>query len=116
MPGYCSKVLTRFHHKTSKLLDQPHQHAVPVYGAKIQYAKEADKSALLDSVDKTFLQQVIGIFLYYARAIDATLLLALSAIASGQAASTENTIKKTLNFSIMWQLSQMPFSLTAQAT
>ena len=98
MPGYCSKALTRFCHKTSKLLDQPHQHAVLVYGAKIQYAKEADKAALLDPVDKTFIQQVKGTFLYYVRVVDATMLLALSVIASDQAAPTENTMKKTLKF------------------
>ena len=77
---------------------QPHQHAVPVYGVKIQYAKEADKSALLDPVDKTFIQQVTGTFLYYARAVDATMLLALSAIAFDQSAPTENTTKKMLKF------------------
>jgi len=98
MPGYCSEALTRFRHEATQLLDQPHQHAVPVYGAKVQYAKEADKSALLDPIDKTFIQQVTGTFLYYARAVDATMLLALSAIASDQSAPTENTMKKTLKF------------------
>ena len=37
-------------------------------------------------------------FLYYARAVDATMLFALSAIASEQAAPTEQTMKKTRNF------------------
>ena len=87
-----------FFHEASKLLDPPHQHTVPVYEAKIQYAKEADESALLDPVDTTFIQQVTGTFLYYARAVDTALLLALSAIASDQAAPTENTTKKTLKF------------------
>ena len=81
MPGYCSEALTRFRHKAGQLMYQPHQHAVPVYEAKIQYAKEADASAKLDPVDKRFVQQVTGTFLYCARAVDATMLLALSAIA-----------------------------------
>ena len=85
-------------HEATKLLDHTHQHAVPVYGAKMQYTKEADKSALVNPVDKTFMQQVTGNFLYYARAVHATMLLALSAIASDQAAPTENTMKKTLKF------------------
>ena len=68
------------------------------YGAKIQYAKEADKSALLDPVDKTFVQQGTGTFLYYVQAIDTTMLLVLSSIASDQAALTENMMKKTLKF------------------
>ena len=116
MPGYCSEALTRFRHEATKILDQPNQHAVPVYEANIQYAKEANKSALLNPVDKTFIQQVTGTFLYYARAVDATMLLALSAIASDQAAPMENTMKKTLKFLNYVTTHQMPFSLTARAT
>jgi hypothetical protein len=98
MPGYCSKALLRFRHKASKLLDQPHHDAIPVYRTQIQYIKEADKSALLDPADKTSVQQVKETFLYYVRAVDATMLLALSVISSDQAAPTENTTKKTFKF------------------
>ena len=76
MPGYCSEALTRFQHEAGKVMDQPHQHAVPVYGAKIQYAKLADTRPKLGDEDKKFIQQVTGTFLYYARAVDATMLLA----------------------------------------
>ena len=79
-------------------MDQPHEHAVPVYGAKIQYAKDADSSAKLGPEGKLFIQQVTSTFLYYARAFDSTMLVALSAIASDQAAPTENTMRKTLQF------------------
>jgi len=37
-------------------------------------------------------------FLYYARAVDGTMLVALSAITSDQASPTEETIKKTKQF------------------
>ena len=53
---------------------------------------------MLDPVDKTFVQQVTGTFLYHVRTVDAIMLLALSAIASDQAARTKNTMKKTLKF------------------
>jgi hypothetical protein len=43
-----------------------------------------------------FIQQVTGIFLYYARVVDATMILALSAIVSDQAAPTKETTKKVL--------------------
>ena len=79
-------------------MDQPHKHAVPVYGAKVQYAKDADSSAKLGSEDKLFVQQVTGTFLYYVRVVDATMLVALSSIASDQAAPTENTMRNTLQF------------------
>ena len=39
-----------------------------------------------------------GTFLYYARAVDPTMLVALSAIAADQADPTENTYEKTLYF------------------
>ena len=39
-----------------------------------------------------------GTFLYYARAVDATMLVALSAIALEQSAPTERTMKKTKQF------------------
>ena len=50
-------------------------HAVPVCGAKIQYAKAGDKSTKLGKADKMFIQQVTGTFMYYARAVDGTVLL-----------------------------------------
>ena len=40
------------------------------------------------------MQQVTGVFFFYARAVDSTMLTALSAIASEQATPTENTMKK----------------------
>ena len=39
-----------------------------------------------------------GTFLYYARAVDPTMLLALSAIAANQSAQTEMTYEKTIFF------------------
>jgi hypothetical protein len=98
MPGYCSEALVRFRHEMRKIMDQPHEHAVPVYGAKIQYAKGPDTTAKLGPEDKLFIQQVTGTFLYYARAVDSTMLVALSAIASDQASPTKNTMRKCLQF------------------
>ena len=40
-----------------------------------------------------YIQQVVGTILYYARAVDLTLLMALSTIASEQATATKTTIK-----------------------
>ena len=45
-----------------------------------------------------FIQQVTGTFLYYARAVDVTMLVALSAIASNQSAPTAKTMGKALTF------------------
>ena len=98
MPGYCSEALQRFRHEAGKIQDQPHQHSIPTYGATTQYANLPDQSPKLNDQDKTFIQQVTGTFLYYARAVDSTMLVALSAIAAQQANPTEETMKKTLKF------------------
>ena len=94
MPGYCREPLTRFRHEAVTCMDKPHQHTVLVYGAEVQYAKPADTSTKLDGEDIKFIQQVTGTFLYYARAVAATMLLALSAMATDQAAlqDIDNTL------------------------
>ena len=51
---------------------------VPNYGTKVQYAPDADTSQLATKDEKTFIQQVVGTFLYYGRAVDVTMLTALS--------------------------------------
>ena len=53
-----------------------------------------DHSPPLDEKGKKRIQQIVGSFLYYARAIDLTILPALSEISSLQAHPTENTKKK----------------------
>jgi len=99
MPNYVKEACIRFKHENPKRTqDQPHQHAVPVYGATIQYAKDPDKSRELNKEEKRYVQQVVGTFLFYGRAVDATMLPALSAIASTQAKPTEETMKKTKQF------------------
>ena len=55
MTGYCQEALVRFGHELRKRTDQPHRHDVPIYGAKVQYAKEADMSPLLGKKDKQFI-------------------------------------------------------------
>jgi len=48
-------------------------------------------------------QQIVSSFLYYARAVDPTILMALSEISSQQSAPTENTMKRVNQFlDYMW--------------
>ena len=53
---------------------------------------------MLDKDDKKFVQQVTGTFLYYTRAVDSTMLVALSALASKQAIPTRKTMEKVMTF------------------
>ena len=99
MPGYVAKALQRFNHEFPKRpQNQPHKHAIPTYGAKIQYAKPEDSTELLSKEEKLYVQQVLGTFLFYGRAIDSTMLTALSAIASDQAAPTKATMERVRLF------------------
>jgi hypothetical protein len=102
MPGYISKALSRFAHEIPKKPQhQPHPHAEKTFGATVQYAKAPDNSQLLPPDGKTYIQQVLGVLMYYGRAVDATILGALSSIASAQAAPTELTlslIKQLLDY------------------
>jgi hypothetical protein len=96
MPGYIKKALLRFGHKPpDKPQHQPHEHTTPTYGATIQYAKAADTSTPLSKEEKKYIQQVIGTLLYYSRAVDATILVALSSLASAQSSPTEDTMQRT---------------------
>ncbi len=70
---------------------QPHPHTKPVYGAKIQYAKPTNNSEPATKEEEKFILQVIGTLLYYGRAVDSTLLVALSALSSAQSKATKHT-------------------------
>ena len=50
----------------------------------------------LDKDGITCLQQIIGTFLFYARAIDNTLLVALGTLAAAQTKGTEQTVEATI--------------------
>jgi hypothetical protein len=66
----------------------------PHYRAKTQYANDEDESPLLSKEEMKYLQAVAGTLLYYARAVDPTILTALSSIATKQAKPTQITLKK----------------------
>lgn len=93
MPGYVSKALQKFMHPPpSKPTNAPHKWTKPNYGAKTQMAPDADTSAPLTPDGIKRLQQVVGTFLYYARGVDLSLLVALGSLASRQTKGTEETM------------------------
>ena len=95
MLSYVRDALKHFNHTApQKPQDQPFPHVKPNYGAKAQYSSEDDTSTPLSKDKKRFVQEVVGTFLYYTRAVDATMLPALGSIASQQAAPTEQTMKR----------------------
>jgi hypothetical protein len=99
MLEYMPEALTQFQHAAPKKPQhQPYPHVTPTYGAKVQYAEDGNSSPLLDKTDKTFVQEVVGMFLYYARCVDSTMLTALGSLAMQQANLTVNTMIKVRQF------------------
>ena len=95
MPGYLDKVLQ--HHETTpplRSVSTPHPYSQPVYGKHTQYATPPDTSSFLSPKRKQRLQAIIGSLLYYARAIDGSLLPAINEISASQASPTTNTETK----------------------
>ena len=72
----------------------PYRAPKKVYGAAAQDTIVPDDSAKLNKEQIKLIQQVIGVCLYYGRAVDDTILPALSAIASEQSNGTRQTMEK----------------------
>ena len=81
MPGYVQEALKRFHHtKPKQPIYSPSKFIPPIYGQKIQ-TETIDDSAPMSADETKRLEQVCGVFLYYARAVDPTMLHALNVLA-----------------------------------
>ena len=95
LPGYVEAVLRRLEHPTpTRKQRSPHQYNKPVYGrSEPQLAVQEDTSERLDLAATKRIQEGVGALLFYARAVDNTMLVALSTIASKQANATKDTAK-----------------------
>ena len=99
MPGYVQSGIIRFGKDISdKPLDAPGIYAPPVYGQPVQMAPPVDDSPFLDAAGVKYIQEVLGYFLYYARAVDATMLMTLNRLASQQAAPTQQVLADVHHF------------------
>jgi hypothetical protein len=92
MPGYVTAALKKFGHiKPFRPQHSPHRHNTPQYGVKVQLTDPIDITEPLDDNTKKRIQQIVGTFLYYGRAVDNTTLVALSSLSSAQSKATEAT-------------------------
>ena len=95
MPNYVSSALLRLQHvPPSKPQYTPHTWTQPSFGRKLQLAP-SDDSPLLNPIQTKHIQSVVGSFLYYARAVDPTMLPALNEIGAQQSALTQKTLAAT---------------------
>ena len=96
MRNYVSKDLERFQNPTpTRPQHSPHKWLAPMYGAKVQSSPNASTAPDLDKRGITRVQNIAGTFLYIARAVNPTMLVALNDIGAKQASPTTETIKKT---------------------
>jgi hypothetical protein len=84
-----SNVLSKFQHDAQKHPQHtPSKYATPVYGAKTQYATQ-DETPPLTAKQCLNIQKVTRSVLYYARAVDPTVLMPLNDFATKQTKATE---------------------------
>jgi hypothetical protein len=89
MPVYIANVLKKIQHDAPKHPQHtPSRYVMPVYGAKTQHAMQ-DETPPLTAKQCLNIQKVTGSVLYYARAVDPTVLMPLNDIATEQTKATE---------------------------
>ena len=93
MPNYVRKALESFHNPMpTRPQHSPHKWLAPTYGAKVQYSPNASTAPKLVKRGITHVQIIAITFLYIARAVDPTILVALNTIGAEQALSTTDTV------------------------
>ena len=94
-PNYIHKVFHKYQHTPpDKPMYAPHTYNEPVYGKRRQMAPDLDESSYLSPKGIKEIQGIIGSFLYYARAVDPTMLTALNELSGEQSKPTTNTHTK----------------------
>ena len=126
IPGYVKSSHLKFQREaTTKPQDALHRWNQPTYGVKNQYA-DTKKSELVDAKSTLYVQQVCRTFLYYAIAVDQTMLAGLNAISTAQANATTTTMGDIVwllnyvathpNATIHYHASDMIFHISSNAS
>jgi hypothetical protein len=93
MPEYIEAMLERLQHpKPKRPQHAPHLWSQPAYGQKLQLAP-IDDSPKLGKIEIRYVQSCAGSILYYARAVDSTMLPAVNEISGSQSSPTEKTMR-----------------------
>ena len=93
MLKYIDNLLHRFQHPRPKNKNYaPYPYTPIKYGQHIQKTITNDITLILSSHNKIYVQQAVRELLYYAQAINCTILVAFSKIAYKQAQPTQNIL------------------------
>jgi hypothetical protein len=97
MPGYIKAALHKYQHPTPARPEHaPHGWNPPIYGAKTQFVSDPTPIPALSDKDVNKLQELTRTLLYYARAVDPTLIMPIKVLASEQSNATEVTADKVI--------------------
>ena len=89
IPGYIPAMLHHSQHIIPvQRQDEPHSWTKPTYGAKLHYAPNTNNSLVLSATKIRHIQSAVGTLLYYALAVDSTMLVAIGSISGKQSKST----------------------------
>ena len=95
MPGHIERVLKRFQHPIpARPQHSPYLWTQPQCGQTMQHAEQPDDLPVLDAKDIKRVMAILGALLFYARAVDMTMLTAIGTIATEQTQATESTMRK----------------------
>lgn len=106
MPGYVQKALGRFDIAQPKhAVNSPANPPAYVRGPTQQLVDDPDTSAPLDTPLILRLMQIVGVMLYYARTIDATMLPTVTQLSSRQANPTHKVMEdcmRLMDYAATW--------------
>jgi hypothetical protein len=106
MPKYVANALKRFGvPQPTRNTNSPLHFVAPDYGAHVQSPTPDDDSPALSPARAKRLQEIIGVFLYYARAVDPSMLTVVSKLGSMQAHPTvavEAMAERLMQYAACW--------------
>ena len=97
MPGYIKKKLQEYRHVVpNRLQSCPYAPEPKQFRATAQAPAPPDDTQKLNNAGVKRVQKIVGSILYYARAVDMTVLMALSSIAMEQTKATDWTLERCM--------------------
>jgi hypothetical protein len=97
MPGYIKKKIQEYGHVVPNIMQNcPYAPEPKQFGVTAQAPAPPDDTPLLNEAGIKRVQKIVGSILYYVRAVDMTVLMALSSIAMEQTKATDRTLERCL--------------------
>ena len=94
MSGYVKNLFLKYEHIMQWVHHCPYATEPKKYGAEAQSPLPQDNTRKLTDKEIKQVQKIVGSIIYYGRAVDMTVLMMLSSIASEQTNGTEHTLEK----------------------